>query len=189
MSDEDGLSQRDRVCELFGALLKAPRTEREMAEMTGMTGMSVSNWLEAMSASGLAGVCGERKGHKGKPARLWELNPYPYMQREKAHEGPCRRVYVAGPMSGIAEHNFPAFNEAASRLRAQGLVVVNPAELNVGQEGDWAACMRRDVAEMVTCDTLALLPGWDRSRGALVEVRLARDLGLRVIEIALLLEA
>lgn len=188
MSNEDGLSQRDRICELFGALLKAPRTEREMAEITGLTGISVSAWLTAMSASGLVGAGGERRGSRGKPARLWELNPYPYMQREKAYEGPCRRVYVAGPMSGIAEHNFPAFNEAASRLRAQGLVVVNPAELNVGQEGDWAACMRRDVAEMVTCDTLALLPGWDRSRGALVEVRLARDLGLRVTDLETLLD-
>lgn len=189
MPSDDGLNARDRVCELFGALLKAPRTAQEIAEMTGMSYATVSHWLDAMSASGLAEPCGERKPKVGKAARLWALNPYPYMQREQPYAGPSRRVYVAGPMSGIAEHNFPAFHDAAWRLRMAGLDVVNPAELNPGQDGDWAACMRRDVAQMVTCDTVALLPGWDRSRGAQVEVRLARDLGLRVVELGTLLES
>lgn len=41
------------------------------------------------------------------------------------------RVYLAGPMTGIADYNFPAFNAAAARLRAEGFDVVNPADHGV----------------------------------------------------------
>lgn len=37
-------------------------------------------------------------------------------------------VYIAGPMSGIAQFNFPAFIAAAAALRAQGITVISPAE-------------------------------------------------------------
>ena len=138
--------------------------------------------------SGLVSVGGTQQGRRrGKPARLWELNPYPFVKREAPAEGPIRRVYVAGPMTGIVDHNFPAFNEAAKWLRGQGLEVINPAELNVGLQADWAACMKGDIPQLLTCDTVALLPGWERSRGAQVEARLAGDLGIRVMEMAELL--
>ena len=35
-------------------------------------------------------------------------------------------VYLAGPMTGIAEFNFPAFDAAAAKLRDLGYVVFNP---------------------------------------------------------------
>ena len=38
-----------------------------------------------------------------------------------------KRIYVAGPMSGLPAFNFPAFHEAAADLRACGFDVVNPA--------------------------------------------------------------
>ena len=38
------------------------------------------------------------------------------------------RVYIAGPMTGLPDFNYPAFNAAAAKLRALGLEVLNPAE-------------------------------------------------------------
>ena len=32
------------------------------------------------------------------------------------------RIYIAGPMSGLPELNYPAFNAMAERLRAHGHV-------------------------------------------------------------------
>ena len=40
------------------------------------------------------------------------------------------KVYISGPMAGIENHNFPQFNALATKLRALGVDVVNPAELN-----------------------------------------------------------
>ena len=92
-----------------------------------------------------------------------------------------RRVYLSGPMTGLPGLNFPAFNAAASALRAQGLEVVNPAELNPDPTMSWEACMRADIKALCDCDTIALLPGWERSKGAHLEVHIAHRLGLQVI--------
>jgi hypothetical protein len=40
------------------------------------------------------------------------------------------RWYLAGPMTGIPAFNFPAFDLAAADLRAQGIDIVSPAELD-----------------------------------------------------------
>jgi len=90
------------------------------------------------------------------------------------------KLYIAGPMTGYAELNFPAFRAEAARLRALGFEIVNPAEINVDPDAGWLECMRADVKQLVDCDGIALLPGWQQSRGACIEHALARDLGLRV---------
>ena len=88
------------------------------------------------------------------------------------------RIYIAGPMSNLPELNFPAFHEAADRLRAAGHEVVNPADLCNDIAGQWAACMRRDLTAMLTCEAVALLPGWAKSRGATLECQVADALGM-----------
>ena len=93
---------------------------------------------------------------------------------------PVQRVYIAGPMTGYAELNFPAFCIEAAALRAAGLEVVNPAEINVDPSAGWSACMRADIAQLVTCDRIHLLPGWSRSKGASLEHQIGRALGLLV---------
>jgi hypothetical protein len=92
------------------------------------------------------------------------------------------KLYIAGPMSGYVDLNFPAFHAEAARLRALGFEIVNPAEIDVGPNPDWLTAMRADIRELVTCDGIALLPGWEQSRGAVVEHTLARGLGLRVMQ-------
>lgn len=44
------------------------------------------------------------------------------------------RLYIAGPMSGLPQFNFPAFYAAAEALRAQGYDVVSPAELDDAED-------------------------------------------------------
>lgn len=93
-----------------------------------------------------------------------------------------KRVYVSGPMTGMPDFNYPAFNAAAAQLRAAGYEVVNPAELDANDTGPmtWEQYMRRDIKALMDCDGLALLPGWRNSRGALLESFLARALGFDV---------
>lgn len=90
-----------------------------------------------------------------------------------------RRIYVAGPMTGYVDYNYPAFNTAAVALRHLGYHVENPAEnehLNDGTWG-WSDYLRR--TQLLTCDTIVLLPGWEQSEGAQIEFDLAGKLGIR----------
>lgn len=96
------------------------------------------------------------------------------------------RCYLAGPMSGLPELNFPAFHQAAASLRASGYDVVNPAEINADPTAGWTTCMRQDIAQLVTCDAIALLPGWQKSRGAKLEHHIAIQLAMREIHITTL---
>ncbi|CUR82612.1 DUF4406 domain-containing protein [Achromobacter xylosoxidans] len=94
------------------------------------------------------------------------------------------RTYLAGPMSGYPELNFPLFHAEAKRLRESGHEVVNPAEINPDITSGWADCMRADIAALVTCEAIALLPGWQQSRGASLEHHIATQLGMQVIHLA-----
>lgn len=89
-----------------------------------------------------------------------------------------RRIYLAGPMTGLPNLNFPAFHAEATRLRALGYDVVNPAEINTDPGADWSGCMRKDIAALVTCDEIALLDGWMASKGAQLERTIGQALGM-----------
>ena len=41
--------------------------------------------------------------------------------------------------------------------------------------------MRRDIAALMDCDTVATLPGWEHSKGAHLEVLIAQHLGMTVV--------
>jgi len=92
-----------------------------------------------------------------------------------------KRIYISGPMSGLPALNFPAFFAEAARLRGLGYEVVNPAELDHGPEPTWHECMRADIAAMMSCNTVALLDGWERSNGAHLELHLAHRVGMEVL--------
>lgn len=92
-----------------------------------------------------------------------------------------KRIYLAGPMTGIPEFNHPAFHAEAARLRALGYEIINPAELNPDQSLEWHLCMRKDIANLVTCEAIALLPGWQHSTGAHLEMMIAHRVGMEIL--------
>jgi hypothetical protein len=102
------------------------------------------------------------------------------------------KLYLAGPMRGIAQFNFPAFDAGAARLRARGHVVISPAELDrqsgINENDDnlpsdfLRGAMKRDLAAICECDGIALLSGWEKSKGVAVELALAKLLGLEIID-------
>lgn len=90
------------------------------------------------------------------------------------------RIYLAGPMTGLQDFNYPAFHAEAARLRALGYQVENPAENPEPACGSWAMYMRAALRQLLTCDRVALLPGWEGSKGAREEVRVSATLGIAV---------
>lgn len=115
------------------------------------------------------------------------------------------KVYLAGPMRGIPEFNFPAFHAAAAKLREQGHEVFSPAEkdierhgtdISVGNaSGDEAQAVEEhgfnlrealgiDLAWICAeAEAVALLPGWYHSKGAQAEYKTAMALGLNIINL------
>lgn len=103
------------------------------------------------------------------------------------------KCYIAGPMTGYLEFNYPAFHRAADRLRKMGFQVVSPAELNpitanleVNEEyhtKHYPSFMRRDIAALIECDHILLLDGWERSKGASLERHIAEVLGITEIQL------
>jgi hypothetical protein len=115
------------------------------------------------------------------------------------------KVYVAGPMRGIPEFNFPAFHAAADMLRQIGCTVFNPAAKDNERhgtdisKGNAAGCeeiaakqhgfnlreaLGLDLAWICAeADAVALLPGWQKSKGATAEKATAEALGLLVVEL------
>lgn len=97
------------------------------------------------------------------------------------------KCYLAGPMSGYPEYNYPAFAAAADALRANGWVVFNPAENEADEsekQGGTAAEYRKylaiDLPAVLESERVFVLPGWEKSRGARMEVSLALLAGIEV---------
>lgn len=95
------------------------------------------------------------------------------------------KLYLAGPMRGLVDYNYPAFHLAAARLRAAGYEVFNPAELTFpwDEEGSRKAMGAELAWICAESDAVVLLDGWERSLGATAEIATARALGLAVYQI------
>lgn len=105
-------------------------------------------------------------------------------------------VYVAGPMRGYKDFNFPSFDEARNRLVQQGYAVISPADIDrhAGgpDEDEYGPDMARSLAYRdfqalhslsgENGDCVALLPRWELSTGAAAEFHLARWLQLKAID-------
>lgn len=92
-----------------------------------------------------------------------------------------KRIYISGPMTGLPKLNIPAFHAEAERLRKLGHEVVNPVELNRYPTPSWRECMRNDLRALLDCDTVAVLDGWQHSKGASLEVDIAQKLGMQIL--------
>lgn len=111
-----------------------------------------------------------------------------------------KKIYVAGPMRGIPDFNFPAFYKAEADLLREGWDVFNPArsddevgsvpaEIQKTGDIDLAAqagfslrhALARDTEWIALhADAIYMLKGWEKSAGANAEWALAKALGLEI---------
>lgn len=81
------------------------------------------------------------------------------------------KVYIAGPMTGYPEFNYPAFFAAEKHLRDLGHEPINPAR-SEGREGckTWLDFMRAALRDLADCEGIghdlglpvAELTEWER---------------------------
>jgi hypothetical protein len=95
------------------------------------------------------------------------------------------RLYISGQMAGYPEHNRQAFHDAEKLLRDAGFDTLNPVNNGLGPGLPDIDYMRADIKMEMDADGVAVLPGWEASWGAGIEVDLAHRLGIRVLPLAL----
>jgi len=108
-----------------------------------------------------------------------------------------KRVYISGPITGQEDGNKKAFKEAEMKFRDMNFDAINPHELH-GTDWEaewnekleqrkitvlehWAGYMKTDIQALVKCDFVALLPNWESSKGANIEIAIAKSLGMPII--------
>lgn len=109
------------------------------------------------------------------------------------------KVYVAGKMTGLPAYNVAAFQEAAMAWMLMGHVVETPFDassrvwerhhgrafnpyLDTCDYGDplLKEMFAEDVAVLLSSDAVVVLPGWEQSKGATLECRIALQFGIPV---------
>lgn len=93
-----------------------------------------------------------------------------------------RIVYLAGKMNGLYDKGRAQFAAAEEHLaETKGWVILNPARL----PDNWphTAYMPLCLSLVEKADTVALLPGWRSSPGALLERDYALYQGKKIIEL------
>ena len=93
-------------------------------------------------------------------------------------------IYIAGPMTGRDNFNYDTFNSVAESLRTYGFMNVNnPAEHFEGEQGlSWTVYLTRALDAVVESKALVLLPGWDSSVGARLEVAVGASIGAHLYD-------
>lgn len=102
-----------------------------------------------------------------------------------------KKIYLAGPMTGLPEYNYPEFESTTATLRKHGWDVVSPVEIarDMGYSRDlinsdhavFFNLMRAEKEALMDCDAIMLLEGWERSKGTRAELQLALSYNMEVI--------
>lgn len=111
------------------------------------------------------------------------------------------KIYLAGKMRGLPYFGHQAFRDSAAKLRAEGHEVFSPVEHSESIYGpeiytnspdgdetkagiDGRVVFAADLAWICgQAEAVALLPGWETSKGAVAERAVAEALGLQVVEL------
>ena len=92
------------------------------------------------------------------------------------------KIYVSGPMTGKPDLNKLAFLAAQQFLEALGHEVMNPhvfgPQFGVSEDTDLRIIAQYDIGVLLECDMIAMLPGWQESKGALAEAAVAHWVGI-----------
>jgi hypothetical protein len=103
------------------------------------------------------------------------------------------KIYVSGPIAGRPEANRPMFEEYAHLVRMAGGDPVLPHDISPEHSGacptdplrgadghSWSCHLRADIVQMLGCDGVVMMPGWERSHGARQEHNTAAACGMPI---------
>lgn len=92
------------------------------------------------------------------------------------------RLYISGPMTGYPDHNHKTFNHVAAVIKERyNIDYFSPAEIF---NGDLTLSrheyMLEDIRGLIECDAIVMIEGWESSKGASLELEIAKEINLPV---------
>ena len=103
-------------------------------------------------------------------------------------------IYISGGITGVKNWQdifMAAEKDLFLHLHAR-FFIFNPVKIaknlessfkvNIGRMPTYTEYMREDIKILAKCNTICMLPGWKRSKGARLEYRIAKILNMQVLE-------
>ena len=99
-------------------------------------------------------------------------------------------IYISGQMTGIENYNRKNFFDVNEMLMKKAFNVLNPFIVGAKFKKDfglnedeisWKNFLKEDLKLLLNCDMMYMLKGWENSKGALLEHKVAKECGLDII--------
>lgn len=91
------------------------------------------------------------------------------------------KIYISGKITGVENEAPLLFEKAQVFLENLGHEIINPLKIKHVHDLSWSSFMKADLKEMLDCDAIYMLKGWQDSKGACIERRLADELGMQIM--------
>lgn len=90
--------------------------------------------------------------------------------------------YIIGKIGDLPEEVYKAnFQRAKAEVQEMGMIPISPVDLPHNHDRTWGSYMKEDIARMVFCPFVYVQKNWRHSPGGIIELNLAKDLGLNII--------
>lgn len=92
------------------------------------------------------------------------------------------KIYICGAITGLNPVRCRAlFQIAQNKIATNWRVVLNPFDNGLGDDASWEDHMRADIKMLMECDAMYVVNDISNSKGAKIELNLARALGITVM--------
>lgn len=104
-----------------------------------------------------------------------------------------KKVYISGAITGMPNKNKEEFKKYEDKFINLGYEVINPhnifsdeeveriESMDISEDEKWCIFLKEDLIQMLKCDFVAVLPNWEHSRGANLEIKTALGVKMPVI--------
>jgi hypothetical protein len=97
-----------------------------------------------------------------------------------------KKIYISGKITGLTKEqihtNFERAHACIKALRRlEDVEIFNPSKLEETMpDGTYPQFMKASLLMMLKCDEIYVMPGWESSKGANLEIQVAAACGLKI---------